>query len=236
MTIELTPEAEVAALKTELEDSRAALAAAALREDEYHAATMDLALGLSECFQILTEARGGNLAARVSASVLESPDEVIANLGGLLNDTISDFEGQIELIRRQTIAIQELSTPVLQLWTDVLALPVIGMVDSRRAAEIMERLLSEIVTRKSRFVILDITGVEVVDTKTADHFIKLIRAASLLGTECIVTGIRPAVAQTLVELGVDLSAIATLRDLHAGLHHCLKEMSKQRAQESPAAG
>ncbi|MFC1642472.1 STAS domain-containing protein [Myxococcota bacterium] len=131
---------------------------------------------------------------------------------------------QNELITRQQAAIQELSTPVLQLWDDVLALPVIGVVDTARSVSIMERLLAEICERQSRYVVLDITGVEVVDTKTADHFLKVIQAAGLLGAQCILTGIRPAVAQTLVAIGVDLSTIKTLRTLRDGLRECLRQM------------
>jgi anti-anti-sigma regulatory factor len=139
---------------------------------------------------------------------------------------LREVDQKLEIIERQRFAIQELSTPVLQLWTNVLAMPIIGVVDSRRSAEIMERLLSEITAKQSRFVILDITGVEIVDTKTADHFIKVIKAAELLGTRCILTGIRPAVAQTLVEIGVDLSSITTLRTLQDGLRECLRQMGQ----------
>ncbi|MDD5308645.1 MAG: STAS domain-containing protein [Deltaproteobacteria bacterium] len=139
---------------------------------------------------------------------------------------LKELDQKLEIIGRQQLAIQELSTPILQLWDNVLALPVIGVVDSKRSADIMERLLSEITIKQSRFVILDITGVEVVDTKTADHFIKVIKAAELLGTRCILTGIRPAVAQTLVEIGVDLSSIITLRNLQDGLRECLRQMAE----------
>ncbi len=195
------------------------------RVDEFHTSTMDLAMGISECFQVLSEIRKENYQARISDETLNSGDELMAKLAKAINDTI---DKQVDLITRQQYAIQELSTPILQLWDDVLALPVIGVVDTRRSMDIMERLLSEIVGRQSKFVILDITGVEIVDTKTADHFIKLIRAAKLLGTQCIVTGIRPAVAQTLVEIGVDLSSIITLRDLQEGLRRCLQDMERSK--------
>jgi len=145
-------------------------------------------------------------------------------LGKTLNDTVVKLQNQVQTIQRQQYAIQELSTPILQLWDNVLALPVIGVVDTARSIEIMERLLSEISVRQSRYVILDITGVEIVDTKTADHFIKIIKAAELLGTRCIFTGIRPAVAQTLVEIGVDLTSVVTLRNLQEGLKACLRDM------------
>jgi len=127
-----------------------------------------------------------------------------------------------ELIARLRMAVQELSTPILTLWEDVLALPVIGVVDSRRSAEMMERLLDEIVRSQSRFVIIDLTGVEVIDTSTADHFMKLVKAVNLIGARCVLTGIRPAVAQTLVDLDVNFGQLETLRNLKHGLRYCLR--------------
>ncbi|MRG96418.1 STAS domain-containing protein [Polyangium spumosum] len=127
-----------------------------------------------------------------------------------------------ELIARLRMAVQELSTPILTLWEDVLALPVIGVVDSRRSAEMMERLLDEIVRSQSRFVIIDLTGVEVIDTSTADHFMKLVKAVGLIGARCVLTGIRPAVAQTLVDLDVNFGQLETLRNLKHGLRYCLR--------------
>jgi rsbT co-antagonist protein RsbR len=136
-----------------------------------------------------------------------------------------------ELIGRLRTAIQELSTPILELWEDVLALPVIGVVDSRRSAEMMERLLEEVVRYQARFVILDLTGVEVVDTQTADHFIKLVKAVELIGARCVLTGIRPAVAQTLVDLDVEFSSLETLRNLKHGLRRCLNSLHSPRTWE-----
>lgn len=195
-----------------------------LRAEEYHEATMSIAIGMSECFQVLAEVQKGNLFARVSDEVLHSEEELMSALGKTLNDTVLKLQNQVQTIQRQQYAIQELSTPILQLWDNVLALPIIGVVDTARSVEIMERLLSEISVRQSKYVILDITGVEIVDTKTADHFIKIIKAAELLGTRCIFTGIRPAVAQTLVEIGVDLTSVVTLRNLQEGLKACLRDM------------
>jgi rsbT co-antagonist protein RsbR len=173
--------------------------------------------------------------ALVNASAVLSPDGHLIGGIEIIRDVseegrrAQELQEKLDLIQRQQIAIQELSTPVLQLWDGVLALPVIGVVDSRRTAEMMERLLDEIVARQSRFVILDITGVEIVDTKTADNFIKVMKAAQLLGARCVLTGIRPAVAQTLVDLGLDLSSIATLRNLQEGLRECLRQMDRGRA-------
>lgn len=202
--------------------------------EEFRNSTMDLALGLSEIFQVLAQARAGDYSARVSDEALNSDDELMSQLGQTLNETVGDFESQIETIRQQQAAIahlvKQLQTPILQLWDDVLALPVIGMVDTKRSAEMMETLLAEIVVRQCKYVILDVTGVEIVDTKTADHFIKVMKSAELLGTRCILTGIRPAVAQTLVELGVDLASISTLRNLKEGLRECLRQMDADKTR------
>jgi rsbT co-antagonist protein RsbR len=206
-----------------------------VRVDEFHESSMELAMGLSECFYVLQEVRQGNLDARASQAVLDSKEELLASFGKALNDTTSEIQDHIETIRRQQFAIRELSTPILQLWDNVLALPVIGTVDTRRSAEIMELLLAKITETQSLFVILDITGVEVVDTKTADHFIKVVKAAELLGTTCLLTGMRPAVAQTLVDIGVDLSAIRTLRNLKEGLKECRRLMEDEPLNGAPYA-
>lgn len=195
------------------------------RAEQLHASSMELALGLSECFQALSEVRAGNLEARVGDTTTTADNELMAKFARSLNLTLHEIQQTIVRIEAQRFAIQSLSTPVLQIWDDVLALPIIGIVDSDRGGQIMERLLQEIVARQAKYVILDITGVEVVDTATADHFIKVVRAAELLGTRCIVTGIQPAVAQTLVDLGVDLSRIVTLRTLRDGLRECVRHQN-----------
>jgi len=137
-------------------------------------------------------------------------------------ELVASESEKVELIARLRMAVQELSTPILELWEDVLALPVIGIVDSRRSAEMMERLLDEIVRSQARFVIIDLTGVEVIDTSTADHFMKLVKAVGLIGAKCVLTGIRPAVAQTLVDLDVNFGELETLRNLKHGLRYCLR--------------
>jgi len=134
---------------------------------------------------------------------------------------LEELDRKLGVIERQREAIRELSTPVLRLWDEVLALPIIGVIDSRRTMEIMETLLSSISAQQAHYVILDITGVEVVDTKTADYLFKVVKAAHLLGARCVLTGIQPAVAQTLVDIGIDLAVVATRGTLMEGLEHCL---------------
>ncbi|MDB4886609.1 MAG: hypothetical protein JWN79_2047 [Gemmatimonadetes bacterium] len=114
-----------------------------------------------------------------------------------------------ELIARQQQDMLELSTPVVKLWEGVLALPMIGTLDSSRTQVVMENLLQRIVETGSDVAILDITGVPTVDTLTAQHLIKTVTAARLMGAECIISGIRPQIAQTIVHLGVDLGDVVT---------------------------
>lgn len=114
-----------------------------------------------------------------------------------------------EIILRQQEELLELSTPVVKLWEGVLALPIIGTLDSARTQVVMESLLQKIVDTGSDIAIIDITGVPTVDTLTAQHLLKTITAARLMGAECIISGIRPQIAQTIVYLGVDLAGVTT---------------------------
>ena len=114
-----------------------------------------------------------------------------------------------QLIIRQQQEMMELSTPVVKLWEGILALPIIGTLDSARTQVIMENLLGAIVQTNSRVAIIDITGVPTVDTLVAQHLIKTVTAARLMGAECIISGVRPQIAQTIVHLGIDLGQITT---------------------------
>jgi rsbT co-antagonist protein RsbR len=122
-----------------------------------------------------------------------------------------------DLIAQQSMAIRELSTPVIQIWDDILVLPLIGTVDTQRAQQVIENLLDSIVKTQASVAIMDITGVPVVDTMVANHLLSTINAAKMLGAEVIVTGVSPNNAQTLVKLGVDLTTITTKGSLQAGL-------------------
>jgi len=135
--------------------------------------------------------------------------------------TERELRDKLDLIAQQEEAIRVLSTPIIEVWDGVITLPLIGVVDSRRAAETMERLLEAITQRGARYAIIDLTGVEVVDTSTADHILRLVRAAELLGARCVITGIRPAVSQTMVSIGIDLSKLVTLASLRDGLMRCI---------------
>jgi rsbT co-antagonist protein RsbR len=142
-----------------------------------------------------------------------------------------DLEAKLETIEMQQAAIRELSTPIIEVWAGVLCLPVVGVVDSQRSAEMTETLLETIIAKQARTAIVDITGIDVMDTKTADHFIKMARAVRLLGAECIVSGINPGIAQTLTHIGVDLTGVRTLRSLRDALQLYLRETEQLVVQQ-----
>jgi rsbT co-antagonist protein RsbR len=142
-----------------------------------------------------------------------------------------------ELIARQQQDMLELSTPVVKLWEGVLALPMIGTLDSSRTQVVMESLLQRIVETGAEVAILDITGVPTVDTLTAQHLIKTVTAARLMGAECIISGIRPQIAQTIVHLGVDLGDIVTKATLADAFRLALARngLTVVRAKSAPAS-
>ncbi|MFO0686707.1 MAG: STAS domain-containing protein [Sandaracinus sp.] len=147
------------------------------------------------------------------------------------NAQLAESEAEkTQLIERLRHALDELSNPILEVWEDVLLLPVIGLVDSRRAADMVARLLDAVAEGRARHVIIDLTGVEIVDTRTADHLIKLVKKVELVGARCVLTGIRPAVAQTLVDIGVDFGRLTTLRNLKHGLRDALVSARRDRRQ------
>jgi len=122
-----------------------------------------------------------------------------------------------DVIGRQQMEMLELSTPVVKLWDGILALPLIGTLDSSRTNVVMESLLQQIVHTESEIAIIDITGVPTVDTLVAQHLLKTVAAARLMGADCIISGIRPQIAQTMVHLGVDLTSVATKASLAEAL-------------------
>ncbi|MGB1274473.1 MAG: STAS domain-containing protein, partial [Nannocystaceae bacterium] len=143
-----------------------------------------------------------------------------------------ELEHKLAVIEEQEAAISELSTPVMEIWDDILLLPIVGVVDTRRSMEIMNNLLESIASTQARCVIIDVTGVEVVDTRTADYLLKVIRAASLLGCRGVLTGLGAAISQTLVEIGADLSEVRTLRSIKEGLRDSLKFLKLPGRSES----
>ena len=132
------------------------------------------------------------------------------------------IQGREETILRQADEMTETSTPVVQVWDGILAMPLIGTLDSSRALIVMESLLQEIVDTGSSIAILDISGVPMVDSLVAQHLIKTVNATRLMGAECIISGIRPEIAQTIVHLGIDLSNVVTKATLASALKHAFR--------------
>jgi rsbT co-antagonist protein RsbR len=160
--------------------------------------------------------------------------ELVGNMlaADLLLDKLGLYTTEIyqqsreQVIRRQQEEMLELSTPVVQLWEGIVALPLIGTLDSARTSVVMETLLQTIVETRSEMAIIDITGVPTVDTLVAQHLLKTVAAARLMGADCIISGIRPQIAQTMVHLQIDLSAVTTKATMAEALRFALKRSGR----------
>jgi rsbT co-antagonist protein RsbR len=168
----------------------------------------------------------------IEESYKSDVDAMIENITGMNNILdkfgLQSFEeftsGRDELIKEQADSIIELSLPVMKLWDDIVSVPVIGTLDSRRAKLVTESLLNNIVEFGYKYAIIDISGVPIIDSQVANHLLKTVRGVKLLGAKAILTGIRPEVAQVLVELGVDLSEVITSAVFAGGLEHAFKKL------------
>ena len=159
--------------------------------------------------------------------------ELLDQLGLL---TMEEYQrGREEVIRSQQHEMLELSTPVLTLWDGVLALPLIGTLDSARTQIVMETLLQRIVETGAQNAIIDITGVPTVDTMTAQHLLKTVTATRLMGAECIISGIRPQIAATIVHLGVDLGGVTTKATLADAFRVALARSGRTVTHGSPSS-
>lgn len=158
--------------------------------------------------------------AQAMAQLSWNATELVDRLG---LRAVSAFQRMREaVIERQQHELLELSTPVVKLWKDVLALPIIGTLDSNRTQIMMETLLTRIAETEAAIAIIDITGVPTVDTLVAQHLIKTVTAIRLMGADCIISGVRPQIAQTIVHLGVDLGEVTTKANLADALALALK--------------
>ena len=140
-----------------------------------------------------------------------------------MEDKLRKIQDQQKTILQQQEDLMELSSPVSKVWDNLLILPVIGTLDSQRTQIMMENLLQKIVSTGCTTAIIDITGVPTVDTQVANHLLKTVTAARLLGAECIVSGISPAIAQTIVHLGINLSNILTKATMQSAMIYAMKK-------------
>ena len=135
------------------------------------------------------------------------------------HDYHRELEDKLTTIEQQRAAIRELSTPIIEVWEGILCLPIVGVMDSDRSADMTDALLRAVVATRARCTIIDITGIEVMDTGTADHFLRMARAVQLLGADCVLTGINPQIAQTIVHMGMEMQGLVTHRSLRDALQH-----------------
>ena len=169
---------------------------------------------------------GKQFWASAIITALRDKDGTLRGFGKVTRD-LTERKQTEERIQQQSREIMELSTPVMQVWQGVVVAPLIGALDSQRTQQFMERLLNRIVETNSPVALVDIMGVPTIDTQTAQHLIETISAVRLLGAQVVLTGVRPAIAQTLVHLGIDLSDIITRSSLAAGLSVALDILKLQ---------
>lgn len=191
----------------------------------------ELQRALADILGALRAVEDGELATRIDVRFDDT--EPLAALGKTVNGVIQqlmrvreetqvyqrELEEQLETIEKQRAAIKELSTPMIEVWAGVMCVPIVGMIDSTRAAEMTSALLQAVVEKKVLFAIIDITGIDVMDTRATDHFLRMARSVRLLGAECVLSGINPNVARSIVHMGVELTGIETYRTLRDALQH-----------------
>jgi len=184
---------------------------------------------IADVLMLLADVSTGEYSGRLSSDLPESSpygalnrgiNEMVAALASSKAQTERyqrELEEKLVTIERQRAAIRELSTPIIEVWDGILCLPVVGVLDTSRSVEMTESLMRAVLERKAHCVIIDITGIDVMDTRTADHFIRMAKALRHLGTYCYLTGIKPVIAQTIVDMGIDMTNVATRRNLRDAL-------------------
>ena len=210
------------------------------------AATVETEGQLNHAIEVIMEAlrcaEEGQLSARVELPYGET--EPMGQLGMRVNMMLESLasvraetqayqqklEEQIATIDKQRTAIRELSTPIIEVWSGVVCVPIVGILDSGRAAEMTSALLNAVVEKKAQFTIIDITGIDAMDTGATDHFLRMARAVRLLGAECVLSGVSPNVARTVTHMGIDLVDVRTHRTLREALKYYVATRSR------PAAG
>jgi len=195
---------------------------------------------IADILIVLSEVTSGLFSTRLPD--LEKDDPLYALYYGI-NDMVDhlsnaqeqakryqrELEERLQTIEQQRTAIRDLSTPIIEVWRGVLCLPVVGILDTSRSADMTETLLRTVVQMKAKCAIVDVTGIDVMDTATANHFLHMARALRLLGARCYVTGIKPGIAQTLVHIGVDLRELHVHRTLRDALSEWVAEEARLRA-------
>jgi rsbT co-antagonist protein RsbR len=187
-----------------------------------------------DVLMVLSEVTSNDFSGRLETTLPD--DHPISALYKGINETVAslataqermlsyqrELEEKLDTIARQRAAISELSTPVIEIWNGVLCMPFVGVMDTARGAEMTEAILRATIEKNARCTIIDITGIEVMDTGTADHLIRVAKAIRLLGARCVVTGISPTIAQTIIHMGVQLDGVITRRSLRDALQDVVR--------------
>jgi rsbT co-antagonist protein RsbR len=189
----------------------------------------DLEAAVGQFLGALADVEEGSTSARIQLNyskneplqqLADRVNGVLSSLHAMRAETLSyqqSLEEQIATIEKQKAAIRELSTPIIEVWQGVLCVPIVGILDSSRASEMSTALLTAVVEKKAVFTIIDITGIDAMDTSATDHFLRMARAVKLLGAECVLSGVNPNVARTIVHMGIDLAGVQTHRTLREAL-------------------
>jgi rsbT co-antagonist protein RsbR len=184
---------------------------------------------IADLLMVLSDVASGDFSNRLDVGLPDT--HPLGALCGGINEMIgalqteqqhnqqyrAELEEKLGTIEQQRTAIRELSTPIMEVWDGILCLPIVGIMDSTRSADMTDALLRAVVATRARCTIIDITGIEVMDTGTADHFIRMAKSVRLLGAECVLTGINPQIAQTVIHMGVDMADLVSHRSLRDAL-------------------
>lgn len=201
--------------------------------DEIRETVADAVLRLSTAMlgdtsvQLEVDTHGSNPLSFLFSSI----NDLIFALGTEQEQSLAfrrELEEKLEMVEQQRAAIRSLSTPIIEVWRGVLCLPVVGVMDTARSAEMTSSLLQAVVEKGTQYAIIDITGIDVMDTRTVDHFIRMAKSIRLLGAECALTGLNPHIAQTVVHMGLDLSDIVTHRSLRDALYRYVAQAQTQQ--------
>lgn len=186
---------------------------------------------IAKILMLLSDVATGDYSVRLDEDLPESHpfgalyrgvNEMVTSLRTTHESAVAyqqELEDKLATIEAQRAAIRDLSTPIMEVWEGVLCLPVVGIIDTTRSAEMTDALLRAVVDKGATCAIIDITGIEVMDTRTADHFLRMVKSVRLLGAQCVLTGINPSISQTIVHMGVDLAGVETHRSLRAALQN-----------------
>ena len=189
----------------------------------------ELMAHLAGLLQVIQKVGAGENVARLDSPYPESHPvgALVASLNEMMGalaearerseEYSRELQDKLVAIERQEAAIAELSTPILQVWEGVLCMPIVGIMDSARTSEMARTLLATIVQTKARLALIDITSIQLMDTRAVDHFIRMARAVRLLGARCVLSGVHPNVSQTIVHMGIELKGIETHRSMRDAL-------------------